>query len=186
MRGRLEGSRFVEQRLEDVLALFEHDPGRELGQVRVEPGDRPRRRIHQDERVDPLGCRQHDAPRDHPAHRVPEQPKGVDVNGVCDAQHVGGHPVERVGGRVVRLVARAVAAVVEGDHSVSRRQRVDVVREVLLRPAEPVDEQQPRSAPGVGDLESHTVVHGHAHADSPPERRVRRPPTSVGAGRMRL
>jgi hypothetical protein len=98
---------------------------------------------------------------------VAEQPEGIDAEAIGDREHVGSHPVERVRGRVVRLVARAVTAVVEGDRSVSRRQGVDVVGEVLFGPAEPVDEQQPRPAPGVGDPESHAIVHGHPHCRYP-------------------
>ena len=64
-----------------------------------------------------------------------------------DARGVGGHAVERVRGRVVGLVALAVPAVVEGDHPVPRRERVEVVGEVLLRAADAVQRGAARAPP---------------------------------------
>jgi hypothetical protein len=71
---------------------------------------------------------------------MPEQKKAVDAERVCDAEHVGRHPVERVRVQLCRTVALAVTTVVERDDSVALGQDLDVIGEVFLGASEPVDE----------------------------------------------
>ena len=90
-------------------------------QLGVEARDRPGRGVHQDQRLDPLRMPQRDPAGDHAAHRVAEQPEAVEADRVGDRERVGDEPVERVRGRIVGLVALAVAAVVEHDDRVVAR-----------------------------------------------------------------
>ena len=92
---------------------------------------------------------------------MPEQAQVAQTGRPCDRPHVGTEAVEGVGARIAGLVARAVAPVVERHHVVAGiDQDVDVVGEVLLRPAEPGNEQQAGVAgvAGLDDRQPDAVV----------------------------
>ena len=97
-----------------------------------------------------------------------EQAEAFEAERVGHLEHVGDEALEgvgrrRIGGRIVRSVAGAVAAMVDDDHGVVDGERGHVVREVFLGAPEPVHEQQARPAPRDVDCELHPVVHLDAH-----------------------
>ena len=87
-----------------------------------------------------------------------EQAEPIERQRIGDLQHVERQPLERVRARVLRMGARAVSSVIEGDHSGTGRQRVDVIAEVVLQPAEPVDQDHRRPRPRDPSGEPHPVV----------------------------
>jgi len=96
---------------------------------------------------------------------VAEDAQVVQLARVGDARDVEPQRFERIGALLVGLVALAVAPVVEGDHPVVLRQRVEMVGEVLLRTADAVDEEQSgriRISHRDG-CEGDAVVGGHPH-----------------------
>ena len=82
---------------------------------------------------------------------------------VGDRERVGDEPLQRVRGRVGRVVARAVPTMIEGHDRVIARQRRNVIGEVLLGAAQPVQQQEAGSLAGDFDLEPHPVVHRDPH-----------------------
>ena len=112
---------------------------------------------------------------------MPEQPQVAQAGGVGHRDDVGREPVEGVGGGIVGGVALAVAAVVERDDPVVAGEPVEVVGEVLLRPADAVHQEQSGGVGRTGDdgRETHAVVGRDAHRTNlrPGERRVNEPVT---------
>ena len=92
-----------------------------------------------------------------------EQPEAVEAGCVGDRERVGDQPVERVGRRVGRLVAVAVAAMVERHDGVVAREHLDVVGEVEPPAPEAVHQQETRSFTRHVDRELDAVVHRDAH-----------------------
>ena len=106
------------------------------------PGGGPGGGVHEHERVETVGMGEHHPARDHAAHRVTEQPEGVEPERVGHRQHVGGEAIQRVGGRLVGSAALPVTAKVERDDAVVTGERLHVVGEVLLGAAEAVYQEQ--------------------------------------------
>ena len=94
---------------------------------------------------------------------------------VGDRQGVGREAVEGVGSRIVGLVARAVPAMVERDHAMVAGEDVEVIGEVLLGPAEAVQEKETGARSGDAYLELDPVIDCDSHETSP-IRRVPEPP----------
>ena len=96
-----------------------------------------------------------------------EQPARADVERVENVAEIGREPVEGVARRVLGTLALAVAAEVERDDTVVPRQIVHLVGEVLLRAAEPVDEDERGTAPLLDHFQRHAVVGHDAHVGPP-------------------
>jgi hypothetical protein len=98
---------------------------------------------------------------------VPEQAEAAQTERVGDGGGVGDQAVERVGGLPVRMVALAVAAVVEDDRGGVLGEARHLVGEVLLGATEAVDQQE--RGPVAGDLDGQpdAVVHLDAHPRLP-------------------
>ena len=111
-----------------------------------------------------------------------EQTKRLETDGIRDLHDVGREPRERVRVGIGRLVACAMAAVIEYDHGVIARQRGNMVCEILLRPTETVHEQEARTIARPLDREPDTVVRCDAHPVML-TRRVRRAPDGTGSDR---
>ena len=139
-------------------ALGQRDLAGEVGELGIDAVGRAGRRVEQDEGVDALGVREHEAASDHPAHRVAEEREPLEVERVGDRERVGGEPVERVGGDVGGLVAGAVPAMVEEHHVGVLTEAGRVVGEILLGPGEAVHEEERRSGAAALDREPHPVV----------------------------
>jgi len=167
VRGVVERAARVEDLLEHRHALGERDLRTHLDELAVDRGDGTVRGVHEHERLETVRRGDRDAPGDHAAHRVAEQPDPLLTEVVGDRQDVGGHAVERVVVGRLRLGALAVAAVVEHHDPVVGGEPLDVVGEVLLRAAEAVHEEQRRTLAGDLDLEDGAVVDGDLHAGDP-------------------
>ena len=122
VRRRPERVELVEQRRSTAMPFSgARPPAPKRDELGVDAGRRPRGRVHE-----------HAARRAGRGGRArpgasPCRPSSARAAGrssqlerVGHRQHVGGEPVERVGRRVVGLVALAVPAVVEGDHPMVR------------------------------------------------------------------
>jgi hypothetical protein len=181
IRLRPEQIELVGQLLERSHATGANHLAGRRDQLGVGAGRRAGRRVHEHHRGGPPRLREQEATHGHATHRMAEDPQVVQVTGVDHARDVGRQAIQRVGAFVVGLVALAVPAVVEGDDAVSLRQHVEVMREVLLRTTDAVDEEQSRSRRiALRDRrQAHAVVGRHRHRVNlrPGERRVNKPVT---------
>ena len=100
----------------------------------------------------------------------PEEPELVGAHGIRHRDRVRSQPVERVRRRVGRTVTLTVATMIERDDVVAGGERLDLIREVLLRAAEPMDEEEGGTAPLLDDLEPDAVVDDNPHDAPPPNR----------------
>ncbi len=158
VRRRRQGvGQLLGQLVEHLDALLAQHLHCQLGQRRVDAVGRRRARVHEDQRRNPLRVVEHDVEHRHATHRVAEHDESVPAERVGQRQDVGREDLERVRRLVVRFVAVPVAPQV-GRHRVPPEdgQVVEEIGEVLLGPAEPVDQQEgPAALPRLGDRQGH-------------------------------
>ena len=110
-------------------------------------GPAPSAKVHSSDRLRDARRRiQRDRQGDQPAHRVPDHVTAFDPLGVEDGGRICGHPFDRQRAGAARRGAHA--AVVEGQHAIPLRQRVDLRAPAVAGDADPLDAQHGGAAAG--------------------------------------
>ena len=109
-----------------------------------------------------------------------EKAELLEPDAIGHRERVEDQAVECVCVAVGRLVARAVAPVIEHHDRVGSGEHVDVIRKVFLGSAETVHEHEPGTGPGNLDRELDTIVHLEAHCSMVTRIQPRAPPRIIG------